>query len=216
MFPGPTLRSALSGALEAALNRALALDPAGRRALLSALAGPVQFEVGAGLTLTLQRQQERVRVGTEATADAVLVLSGSALAFTALALGDRQVFAEGRISVSGDTAMAHQFQRALEQLDPDWEAALAARIGDLPAHFLGQRVREALHWRRQAADRLIRNLEEYIHEESRQLPGRRELEATFADIDELSLRVERVDARLTGLKNKTGSDGQPPSSTESP
>ena len=77
-------------------------------------------------------------------------------------------------------------------------------------------MREALHWRRQAADRLIRNLEEYIHEESRQLPGRRELEATFADIDELSLRVERVDARLTGLKNKTGSDGQPPSSTESP
>ncbi len=219
MFPGPTLRSALSGALEAALNRALALDPAGRKALLAALAGPVQFEVGASrsLTLTLQRLDDRVRVGSEPSEDAALVLKGSALAFAALALGDRNVFAEGRIAVSGDTALAHQFQRALEQLDPDWEAALAARIGDLPAHFLGQRLREALAWRRQAADRLTRNLEEYIHEESRQLPGRRELEATFADIDDLALRVERLEARLAHLDEnaQARTSGTPPSSPES-
>ncbi|MDX1633312.1 MAG: SCP2 sterol-binding domain-containing protein [Marinobacter sp.] len=219
MFPGPTLRSALSGALEAALNRALALDPAGRRALLAALAGPVQFEVGQSqaLTLTLRRQEDRVRLGTEPAEDAVLVLRGSVLAFAALALGDRNVFAEGRIAVSGDTALAHQFQRALAQLDPDWEAALAARIGDLPAHFLGQRLREALAWRRQAADRLTRNLEEYIHEESRQLPGRRELEATFADIDDLTLRVERLEARLTHLDNKARARADAkPSSPSSP
>lgn len=202
MRPGPTLRSAISAVVEAALNRALALDPAGRQALLSALAGAVQFEIGRdrAMILTLQRQHDRVRVGSEPLDDAALVLSGPALAFAALALGERQVFAEGRISVSGDTALAHQFQRALEQLEPDWEAALAARIGDLPAHFVGQRVREAMAWRRRAADSLTRNLEEYIHEESGQLPGRRELEATFTDIDDLSLRVERLDARVSRLE----------------
>jgi ubiquinone biosynthesis protein UbiJ len=42
-------------------------------------------------------------------------------------------------------------------------------------------------------------VEEYIHEESRTLPGRRELEATFQDIDELNLRTERLEARLNQL-----------------
>jgi len=49
------------------------------------------------------------------------------------------------------------------------------------------------------------NLEEYLHEESRALPGRRELEATFQDIDQLNLRTERLEARLTQLES-SGSD----------
>jgi len=46
------------------------------------------------------------------------------------------------------------------------------------------------------------NVEEYIHEESRSLPGKRELEATFGDIDQLSLQVERLDARIERLSQQ--------------
>ena len=95
-------------------------------------------------------------------------------AFAALALGDDRVFADERLQVQGDTALAHQFQRALNQLQPDWEAAMARRhIGDVPAHFLGQRIRNAAKWSRQAVSTMNANVEEYIHEESRTLPGRR-------------------------------------------
>ena len=76
---------------------------------------------------------------------------------------------------------------------------MARHIGDVPAHFLGQRIRNAVKWSRQAASTMNANAEEYIHEESRTLPGRRELEATFQDIDELNLRTERLEARLNQL-----------------
>lgn len=114
-------------------------------------------------------------------------------------MGDDRVFADERLLVDGNTALAHQLQRALSQLEPDWEAAMARYLGDVPAHFLGKSIRNAVHWSRNAVSTMNSNVEEYLHEESRALPGRRELEATFQDIDELSLRTERLEARLNQL-----------------
>jgi len=207
MFPGPTLLSAATSIIESALNRALALDPAGKQALMSALTGPVQFSLdGLGLTLTLQQAGDRIQVASQPSEAPALILSGHPMAFAALATGDDGVFSEGRIHVTGDTALAHQFQRAIDQLDPDWEAAMAGYIGDVPAHFIGQRVRGAVRWSRQAFASLNANVEEYIHEESRSLPGRRELEATFTDIDRLNLQTERLEARITRLEHPRQQD----------
>ena len=207
MFPGPTLLSAISAIVEAALNQALALDPAGRNALLKALAGPVQFRITAPLAMnwTLDRVGEQVQVRSQPADGAVLEITGRPMAFAALALGDDRVFADERLQVVGDTALAHQMQRALNQLEPDWEAAMARHLGDIPAHFLGKSIRNAVHWSRNAVRTMNSNVEEYLHEESRALPGRRELEATFQDIDELNLRTERLEARL----NQLASSGSP-------
>ena len=201
MFPGPTLQAAITRVLEGALNSALALDPAGRQALLEAVSGTLQFRitVPVAITLTLQKSGDRILVGSHSAESPVLDISGPPLAFAALALGDSQVFADQRLAVDGDTGLAHQFQRALDQLNPDWEAALAQRLGDLPAHFLGQRIRNAVTWSRNAAASLQANVEEYLHEETRSLPGHRELTATFADIDDLNLHTERLSARLDRL-----------------
>lgn len=201
MFPGPTLLSAVTAIVESAFNRALELDPAGKQALMSALTGPVQFALeSVNLTLVLQQAGDRIQVGSQPAESPALVLSGRPMAFAALATGDDRVFSEGRIRVTGDTALAHQFQRAIDQLNPDWEAAMAAYVGDVPAHFIGQRARGAVSWSRQAFRSLNANVEEYIHEESPSLPGRRELEATFEDIDRLSLQTERLEARIQRLE----------------
>lgn len=202
MRPGPTLQAAISRSIESALNRSLALDPAGREALLTALSGPVQFSVTApaALTLTLQRSGDQVRVGSTRLDNPALELSGSAMAFAALAMNDQRVFSDQRFRVEGDSGLAHQFQRALDRLSPDWEAALAEVIGDVPAHFIGQRLRSAVSWSRAASAALQANLDEYLHEESRTLPGRHELEATFEDIDALSLQTERLAARIERLR----------------
>ncbi|KAA1175725.1 hypothetical protein FWJ25_00885 [Marinobacter salinexigens] len=208
MFPGPTLLAAVSSIVEGALNRALDLDPAGQKALLDALQGPVQFNVTAPvhLTYSLQRTGERVQVSSQPAETPALEISGRPIAFAALALGDDAVFGDGRLDVAGDTALAHQLQRALNQLDPDWEAAMASHIGDIPAHFLGKRIRKAVRWSRQAFDSMNANLEEYVHEESRLLPGSRELNATFEDIDDLSLRTERLEARLNMIDSRGKTD----------
>ncbi|KPQ29777.1 MAG: hypothetical protein HLUCCX14_03905 [Marinobacter excellens HL-55] len=201
MFPGPTLSSAASAIAELGLNQALELDTAGRQALLAALVGPVQFTITAPLPMawTLNRVGERVQVRSQPAEAPALTISGRAMAFAALAMGDDRVFADERLLVDGNTALAHQLQRALSQLEPDWEAAMARHLGDVPAHFLGKSIRNAVHWSRNAVSTMNSNVEEYLHEESRALPGRRELEATFQDIDELSLRTERLEARLNQL-----------------
>jgi len=208
MFPGPTLLAAVTATIESALNQALELDPAGRKALLSALNAPVQVTITAPLPLsyTLQEQGDRVSVSSQPSETAGLNIQGKPIALAALALGDDRVFSDGRLQVDGDTGLAHQLQRALDQLNPDWEAAMARHIGDVPAHFIGQRVRGAVKWSRGAFQALNANIEEYVHEESRSLPGRRELEATFADIDELNLRTERLAARLDQLGDRTPTD----------
>ncbi|WP_375171745.1 SCP2 domain-containing protein [Marinobacter sp.] len=208
MFPGPTLLAALTGVIESALNHALELDPAGRRDLLAALDGAVQIELTAPLALsvTLEGGAELVRVSSQPVESPALIIRGRPIAFAALATGDDRVIGDGRLTVQGDTALAHQLQRALNRLSPDWEAALARHLGDVPAHFLGQRVRAAVKWSRHAFAALNANVEEYVHEESRALPGRRELEATFADIDELSLRTERLQARIDQIDQLARTD----------
>ncbi|QSP95136.1 SCP2 sterol-binding domain-containing protein [Marinobacter salinisoli] len=208
MFPGPTLLSAVSAIVEGALNQTLELDPAGRAALLDALTGPVNIQVSAPVPLTycLSRTGERVSVSSQPAEQPALSISGKPIAFTALAIGDDKVFSDGRLTVSGDMGLAHQVQRALHQLNPDWEAAMARYLGDVPAHLIGKRIRQAVAWSRNAFAMLNANIEEYIHEESRSLPGRRELEATFEDIDQLHLRTERLEARLNQLDHQADTD----------
>ncbi|NWN89979.1 hypothetical protein HLV39_00525 [Marinobacter adhaerens] len=208
MFPGPTLLAAATAIIERALNHALALDPSGQQALLDALEGPVQFHITdpVPLAFSLHKAGRRVQVHSQPAEDPALTISGKPLAFAALATGDNRVFADNRLTVAGDTGLAHQFQRALDQLNPDWEAAMATHIGDVPAHFIGKRIRNWVSWSRQAFTALNANIEEYVHEESRALPGRRELEATFEDIDALDLQVERLGARIDHLENHGNTD----------
>ncbi|WP_165856158.1 ubiquinone biosynthesis accessory factor UbiJ [Marinobacter sp. JSM 1782161] len=212
MFPGPTLQAAMTRVVEAALEQALALDPAGRQGLLGALDAPVLFRFeGIGLHLSLRAVAGRVQVGSTAPEDAAMIVSGPPLAFAALAQGDPAVFSEQRLRVDGDMGRAHALQRALDRLDPDWEAALARYTGDVPAHFIGRRVRGALHWQKQAFASLNANLDEYIHEESRTLPGRNELSATFDDIDRTRLQVDRLAARIERLQAQLDADTTSPS-----
>lgn len=208
MFPGPTLLTAITAIIERALNHALELDPVGQQALLGALKGPVQFRITdpVSLTCSLHRAGNRVQVRSQPAEEPALEISGKPLAFAALATGDNRVLTDNRLKVSGDIGLAHQFQQALDQLNPDWEAAMARHIGDVPAHFIGKRIRNAVSWSRQAFSTLNANIEEYVHEESRALPGRRELEATFEDIDSLSLRTERLEARVNQIESRGNTD----------
>ncbi len=195
--------------IQTALNRALELDPAGRKLLLDCLAEPVRVNLTTPipLTLTLSNNDGFVQVDSQATGEAAATITGGPVAVAALALGDQQVLTDGRLVVEGSAEKARQLQQALSQLEPDWEAAMARHLGDVPAHFLGQRLRNTVLWSRQAVASMTANLEEYIHEESQSLPGRRELAARFRAIDDLNQRTGQLEARLTELDN-TGSNNQ--------
>ena len=205
---GRTLTTGIAAAIEQALNRALALDPASGNALKTLLDEPLLLKLQPpGLDLYLSAGSHDFRADSRAVnvqfrcAHApALTLTGSPLAFAAVALGDGAVFRDGRLCVDGDVGRAHRLQHVLQQLDPDWEASLADIIGGVPAHFVARRIRQSLRWAEDARGVLTRNIEEYIQEENDALPARAEAEAQFEDIDVLRLDVDRLEARLRRLE----------------
>ncbi|WP_097459006.1 ubiquinone biosynthesis accessory factor UbiJ [Mangrovitalea sediminis] len=203
MGPGPTLRATFSSVVETVLNQVLRLDSAGSQALLAQLDRAVTVRLDPpGWDISVSARGERIGVSTEPAEDAALELAGSPLAFAALLTGEQSVFHDGRLRVTGDVALAQGLQTSVMALDLDWEGELARHLGDLPAHFIGQRVRHALRWTRQAQASLTANLEEYLQEESQALPARLEADAQFEDIDTLRLAVDRIAARIDAVKTR--------------
>ncbi|TVP54900.1 MAG: hypothetical protein EA349_10275 [Halomonadaceae bacterium] len=188
-------------AVEQVLNRGLALDPAGNRALQQALTGPIQVTLTTPeLTFWLLGDGEQLHLQHQCAEPPALQVRGSLLGMLALSLGDRTPLQQGRVVLEGDAALAGRLQALIEHLDPDWEGALAQRLGDVPAHLLARQLRRSLKWARSVNEGLEAMVAEYLHEESPALPGRNESEAMFEDIASLRLAADRLQARIDRLQ----------------
>jgi ubiquinone biosynthesis protein UbiJ len=158
---------------------------------------------GLPLALRLVARDGRLGVGFAGDEPADCHIGGLPISMLRLALtGDQQTLRTGTLSLSGDPALARDFQRLLDLARPDWEEELAQRIGDVPAHQLGNLVRGGLDWIRRAADTLTRDAGEYLKEESRDLPSRYEMDRFERDVQTLRDDVERTEARLRRLERK--------------
>jgi ubiquinone biosynthesis accessory factor UbiJ len=204
----PSLITAASAAAETLVNRVLMLDPSAQ-AKISELEGAViKLKITPfGLAITIQACNTRLIVSgndekfTNSEIDACI--EGSPLALSRLILDESQsiLTSSSNIKLLGDEKKAHKFQSLLSELDLDWESALADIIGDIPAHFIGQRLRNSLQWSKQSQQSLIANIEEHLHEESKLLPNQFELEEQFAEISELSLSANKLKERLEKLES---------------
>ncbi|WP_295717633.1 SCP2 sterol-binding domain-containing protein [uncultured Halovibrio sp.] len=198
---GGTLLDQATTMAASALNRALEADPAARDILLEELAAPVAITlVPFGATLTLARSGDRLALkqgpsgpGTDTH------ITATPLALLALAGGDTSGLDQGLITVEGDSERVRHLAHRLHALAPDWEAFLARTLGDVPAHVIARRLRDALRWSQQARASVHANIEDYLHEESGLVPGRHEAEARFSDIDALESRVKALENRLNNL-----------------
>lgn len=108
----------------------------------------------------------------------------------------------GDIKISGDTAPLLQVQRVISDLDVDWEAPLVDALGPLLGHQIANIVRAIVHGTKSTHRRVKRQVSEFILEEGRLSPSAGELDAFFSDIDDLVLRADRVESRLTRLKKR--------------
>lgn len=100
------------------------------------------------------------------------------------------------IEINGDADTAEHFSRLLKQADLDWEELLSRYVGDAAAHQIGNAVRDLMSWGRDAAERLSKDLAEYLQYESRDLPPRHEVQEFLNGVDRLRDDAERLAARL--------------------
>lgn len=206
----PTLHTAGAAALETALNRALGLDPTVARRL-----GELDGEVfhlactAPAINLYLAPRAGRVDLKSFHDGEVTTSIRGTARDFADLATADDAAAAliNGNIELSGDSAPLMSLQRTLSDLALDWEAPLVDTLGDVAGHQLAEALRGLFSWGRMAQGSLLRQLEEFIHEEARLSPPRDELEDFYEDVALLSQRVERLQARIRRLAARLPEDG---------
>lgn len=198
------IKPLLIGLLETALNQFLALDDHLEQ-YLTPIAGKViavhitPFDE----TLYLAPAHDRMQLLENYAGEADARLSGSlsALGLMGLSATPMRALFKGEVKIEGDTQLAHKFQRLFEKLDIDLQAKLARYTGDTIAQRLTSLLRGSRDWTQHALTSFRLNLEEFLQEETRDLPAKAEAEIVFQQIDVCRSDADRLLARIERLRN---------------
>lgn len=204
--PFDALKPLAGRALEAALNRLVALDPDtgaalrrldGRRIGLALEAPPVALDIRvADGRLRVGPPAEEPDLGIRATISGVL----SQLPF----LRTPGAPPVGKVRINGDAELARTVQHLAQGFDPDWDKPFADVLGPIVGPQVSRVLREALKAGAGFAKGFSRDSVDYLTEESRDLVGKAELSAFLDDVDELRDRAERLAARVARLAPERG------------
>lgn len=196
------IKPLLIAVLETSLNAYLALDER-VEGYLAPMAGKVlaihitPFDE----TLYLCPAQDRIQLleHYEGEADATLSGSLSALGLMGLSATPMRSLFKGEVKMTGDTLLAQKFQRLFEKLDLGLEAKLARYTGDQFAQRLSGLFRSGRAWSEHTLTSFRLNLEEFLQEETRELPAKPEAELLFQQIDACRCDADRLEARIDRL-----------------
>lgn len=210
--PLDSLKPLAGRALEAALNRALALDQDTRDGLRALDGRRVALYVAApALALQVRVDGERLQVGpvdAEREPDlAVRSTLGGLLSQLPGMLGlgrDAESTPIGKLRIEGDADLARRLQRLAGRFDPDWQQPFAAVFGDVIGVQIANAIAAALRHAGDAAGAFAGTAAEYVTEESRDVVPRDELAAFNDDVDTLRDDVERTAARVARLRARRG------------
>jgi ubiquinone biosynthesis protein UbiJ len=189
------------------LTRALERSPRARELCLALEGRRIRFEIaGFPAPLALAAAGGALhwaRAGGAADATADVTVTGSPLALLALARGDTDAaFGHSGLGLSGDEAIARQFQELARLLRPDPEAAAGALIGLIPAHLATRALGAVADWGRAAGASLARNGADYLAHESRDLVPRAEAEQFLGGVEALRTQLTTAEARLARLAER--------------
>lgn len=201
----PTLHTAALAGLENAINRALQLAPQAKSELARLENCIFRLQCTAPeINLYLQAGSRGIRLMGIYEDTVTTTVRGAASDFAELATSQDAAASliNGKLAIEGDSAPLLELQEILSKLDLDWEAPLVNTLGDVAGHQIAQILRGTFSWGRQASTSFLRQLDEFIHEEARLSPPRLELEDFYSEIQELSLRTERLQSRTDRLRKR--------------
>ncbi len=201
----PTLHTAALAALESAINRAIRLDNSAVARLTPLRDTLFHIECTAPeVDVYLQAEDDGLRLMGVHPGPVTTAVRGTAADFAELATAPdpAATLINGALALEGDSAPLIELQKTISQLDLDWEAPLVRTLGDVAGHQLAELMRGIFDWGQQASDSFMRQLEEFIHEEARVTPPRQELEDFYRDVQDLELRLERLQSRVSRLARR--------------
>ena len=194
--------AALEGA-EKIINAALVHDPASAERL-RALQGKVLLVDSSmpPLRIAVEPSVTGIMLHSNWQDSAEVTVSGTLVSLAAMAINaDEMVSFSGTgVNVSGNLEVLRQLNHIMAELDIDWEAALAELIGDVPAHLLGETIRNSAEFRSNALNRAQSALAEVSQEELRLTPSKNEYQSFVQSVRHLSTDVDRLAARANKLR----------------
>ncbi len=128
-----------------------------------------------------------------------VTVRGSAPQLFRLLADSERPLADRKIRVEGDAELLLDLRRALDEIDIRWEDYLGPFLGDILTGGLSSAVTDARDLAREAGGNIKRNLENFVQYEAGVMPTPEEA-AHFAErVDELRLRLDRLQARVEFL-----------------
>lgn len=184
--------------IERGLNELLQLDD-DSAARLQKLAGKrvrLQLEeFGRPLTAAIYEQQLVLSTADSDAVDCAIKTRLAVLPELKDAANITRLIKADALDIEGDPMLAQQFSQLFLQLDVDWEAQLASRIGDVPAHWLGRMFRQSQSWlQQQMADKKVW-LQDTLIEEKKLLVGQTEFGIFKQELQQLRAQVDRLERR---------------------
>ena len=193
----------LTATLENVLNRGLPRSPRAQQ-LCAELAGRrIAIEAPSMARVVVESTGNSLRI-TRGSLPADAEVIGGPLSLLALgsSAGDAPL-SRGEVEVHGDAELAQKFRELARLLAPDPEEELSLVLGDVAAHRIGRLARGALGWTRNTAATLLQDVGEYFSHERGDLVSHEEGEQFLRGVDALREDVDRLDARLELLQQRS-------------
>jgi len=105
------------------------------------------------------------------------------------------------VQINGDANTGQFFAKWLKNLKPDWEEAWCDLLGDGMGVRVSKIAKGVLDFGQKFKDSMIRNTNEYLVEESRDLIAPAEMEIFLDDVDDLKADTARLEQQINALKN---------------
>jgi ubiquinone biosynthesis protein UbiJ len=128
-------------------------------------------------------------------------IKGTPLALFAMN-SEEPIAGAATVEINGDANTGQFFAKWLKNLKPDWEEAWCELLGDGMGVRVSNTVNGILNYGKELKNSLLRNTQEYLVEESRDLISPTEMEQFLDDVDDLKSDTARLEHQINQLKNK--------------
>ena len=195
--------SALLAPAEFFINQILELDGLIKKQLSSHAGTVLKVHcTSPELVVFLIVDNDGVRLSQDWNEQASATFKGSAFDLIGLLTSKEVNLHKSNVEVSGNMQKAQAIQQILSASNIDWEYHLSRVLGDIPTQAFSDIVKESVSTTSKNMESMKANIDEYIHEEARWLPGEDEINSYQERLSELQLRMDRLGARVNILSNK--------------
>jgi ubiquinone biosynthesis protein UbiJ len=193
----PMLSTAALASAEKTLNTALAYDPSSRIALEKLAPHILAIRIlTPDITIFVAPTADGVHLLGQCEADITTRLEGTLPALISLINSDRLNLKDSGVNLFGSTSFLAELQSILKNLDIDWEEMLSNVFGDIIGHQGAGLIRSKMSWAKDRANNIQRLTSEFLTEELSILPSKPELAFFNAQVDDIKLGVDRIEARI--------------------